>query len=77
MTISDWLVIVAIFLAPLFAVRVQKYIENNQEKRNRKLTLFRTLMKTRAFPLNPQHVEALNMIDIEFFKIRKLWIYGN
>jgi hypothetical protein len=72
MTISDWLVIIAILLAPLVAIQIQKYMENNREKRNRKMNIFRTLMATRGFPLNPQHVEALNMIDIEFYKNQKV-----
>jgi len=72
MTISDWLVIVAILLAPLLAVQIQKYRENYREKRARKMEVFRTLMTTRANPLNPKHVEALNMIDIEFYKNQKV-----
>jgi hypothetical protein len=66
MTIADWLVIVAIILAPILAVQVQKYIEAKKEKRARKIHNFRTLMATRATPLSPLHVEALNLIDIEF-----------
>lgn len=67
MTISDGLVIAAIIIAPILAVRIQKFIENKKGKRERRMQVFRTLMATRATPLYPQHVEALNMIDIEFF----------
>jgi len=67
-TISDWLVILAIIIAPVLAVQIQKFIENKKEKRERKMQIFRTLMATRATPLYAQHVEALNMIDIEFFE---------
>lgn len=72
MTISDWLVIVAILLAPLIAVQVQKYVENQVEKKQRKMRVFKTLMATRATPISPQHVESLNMIDIEFHKEKKI-----
>jgi len=72
MTISDWLVIVVILLAPLLAIQTQKYIENSREKKARKMKIFRTLMATRGNPLSPQHVEALNMIDIEFYKNQKI-----
>lgn len=72
MTISDWLVIVAIIIAPILAVQIQKFIEDKKEKRARKMQIFRTLMATRATPLYPQHVEALNMIDIEFFESKKI-----
>lgn len=34
--------------------------------RDRKIHLFRALMSTRASTLAPSHVEALNLIDIEF-----------
>lgn len=72
MTISDWLVILAIIIAPILAVQIQKFIENKKENKTRKMQIFRTLMATRATPLYPQHVEALNMIDIEFFKNKKI-----
>lgn len=64
---SEWIMILAILLAPLVAVQVQKYIELILEKRSRKLKIFHTLMATRATRLVPVHVEALNMIDIEFY----------
>lgn len=67
MTISDWLMIGAVLLAPLVAVQVQKYIEVSREKRQRKMNTFHTLMATRAARLSPAHVQALNMIDIEFY----------
>jgi hypothetical protein len=68
MTISDWIVVAAIILAPLLAIQVQKFIENYKEARGRKQKIFKTLMATRTTPLSPAHVEALNMIDIEFYK---------
>ena len=40
------------------------------------MQIFKVLMATRATPLYLQHVEALNMIDIEFFgnkKITEAW----
>jgi hypothetical protein len=67
MTKSEWLMILAILLAPLIAVQVQKYIEMLLEKYRRKLRVFYTLMGTRAIRLSPEHVQALNMIDIEFY----------
>ncbi|MDP2815120.1 MAG: hypothetical protein Q8O19_00395, partial [Rectinemataceae bacterium] len=38
----------------------------------RKMHVFSTLMATRATTLSPLHVEALNRIDIEFYKDRKV-----
>jgi hypothetical protein len=72
MTISDWLVIFAILAAPIVALQIQKYIEDRKEIRARKMQIFRTLMATRATRLDSKHVEALNMIDIEFFESKKI-----
>lgn len=72
MTISDWLVIVAMIIAPILAVQVQKFVEKRKEIKERKMQIFRTLMATRATPLSPLHVEALNMIDIVFHKDKNI-----
>ena len=42
-------------------------LENLRVKRKRREGLFRTLMGTRAERGNRNHVNALNMIDIEFY----------
>lgn len=67
MDATDIITILAIFLGPIFAVQVQKFIEYRNEHRNRKLSVFYTLMSTRAARLTTEHVGALNMIDIEFY----------
>jgi hypothetical protein len=66
MTISDVLLIAAVICGPILAVQTQKIIENWKERRGRKLAIFKTLMATRGTPLSPPHVEALNMIALEF-----------
>jgi len=65
MTISDVLMILAVLIAPLAAIQVQKWLEHHREDRERKLRIFKTLM-ARAVTLSPEHVQALNMIDLEF-----------
>ena len=72
MNISDLLTILAILTAPIIALQIQKYIEDRKEIRERKMQIFRTLMATRATRLDVKHIEALNMIDIEFFKNKKI-----
>jgi len=72
MNISDWLTILAILTAPIIALQIQKYIEDRKEIKERKMKIFRTLMATRATRLDVKHIEALNMIDIEFFKNKKI-----
>lgn len=64
--VTDLVVVFAALLSPLIAVQVTEWIRRSQEARNRKLHVFRTLMSTRAASLAPTHVEALNLIDIEF-----------
>ena len=68
MTVSDWLVIVAIIVSPIIALRIQTWREKRKIKRERQMKIFRTLMATRGGRLLRRHVEALNMIDIEFHK---------
>lgn len=66
MKLTDFLMILAVLLAPLVAVQVQKNLEVFREVRGRKLWIFKTLMATRAATVSPEHVQALNMIDLEF-----------
>jgi len=68
MTISDALMIIAILIAPFFAVFAQRRIDLWREQRQRKLWVFKTLMATRGRTLSPDHVQALNMIELEFTK---------
>ena len=79
MTVSDIIMVIAILLAPLLAVQIQKWIEIFRETRQRKLYVFHTLMATRAARVSTEHVQALNMIDIIFYKdkaekpVREAW----
>jgi hypothetical protein len=67
MKIYDWLMILSVLLSPFLAVYANIIIERKRQARERRLTIFRTLMATRAATLSPEHVQALNMIDIEFY----------
>lgn len=67
MNSKDVIMTIAVILGPIFAVQAQKIIEALKEKKNRRISLFQTLMSTRAERLNRDHVKALNMIDIEFY----------
>jgi len=71
MTISDWLMIVAVLLGPIIAVRLTRYLDNKKEIRERKLNIFKTLMVTRAYTVSWDHVMTLNQIDLEFNKRNK------
>lgn len=66
MQIQDWLMILAVLAGPIIAVQLTRFVDNKKEQRDRKLQIFKTLMATRAYTISPQHVEALNRIDLEF-----------
>lgn len=68
MTISDATMIFAILVGPIIAVRVTRFVDEQKEVRERKLWIYKSLIATRANTLSPQHVEALNRIDLEFKK---------
>jgi hypothetical protein len=65
-TVQFWLNIFAVIAGPILAVQAQKWIERRREERLRKVFLFRELMGTRAARLSARHVEALNLIDLEY-----------
>lgn len=66
MTIADGFIIFATFFGPIAAVQAQQWVEYLQRKREAQQQIFRTLMATRATRLAPDHVHALNRIDIDF-----------
>ncbi len=66
MSTAEVLSILAVLLSPLIAVQVSELLQRRRERRDRRLFVFRSLMTTRASGLDPEHVRALNMIDVEF-----------
>src|SRR5690606_1218581 len=66
MTLIDYLTIGAIVSGPILAVQAEKFLERKREQKNRRLSVFKTLMATRGSVLSTAHVEALNRIDLEF-----------
>lgn len=68
MTISlgELLVAVAALLSPLVVIQVQKWLDKLSSAHERKLKIFKQLMTTRGDALAKEHVEALNMIELEF-----------
>ena len=57
----------AIILGPILAIQVSQKIEDYKQRKSRQVNIFKVLMATRATPIDVRHVEALNMIDIEFY----------
>ncbi|HMS95447.1 MAG TPA: hypothetical protein PKA03_09550 [Tabrizicola sp.] len=70
METSYWYAIatlVAIVLGPIVAVIVTRVLDGKSERRRRKIDVFRNLMQTRGIRLDPVHVAALNILEIEFY----------
>jgi hypothetical protein len=64
---GEWVIVFATLMGPILAVRAQKIVEAIREKRNLKTWVFTQMMATRQARLSPEHVRALNMIDIAFY----------
>jgi hypothetical protein len=68
---KDWITVIATLLGPILAVQAQKFLEQIREHQRRKAEVFEQLMATRAAVVAPEHVRALNMIDLVFYGKRR------
>lgn len=71
MTVAE-VSVFAIFLGPIFAVIMTRWLDRRREKSNRRMEVFKTLMRTRRNTIYPEHVGALNLIEVEFAKDKKV-----
>jgi hypothetical protein len=53
------------------------WIDNKRAEKTRQLEIFRALMQTRRAPLLPDHVNALNLVEIEFHSVPSVLIAYN
>ena len=58
--------IAAVFLGPITAVQLTRFLDSKTAAKQRKLDIFKTLMSTRQYTTNWDHVMTLNRIDLEF-----------
>jgi hypothetical protein len=72
MDISTIAVVVATVVGPIAAVQTQKWIERQTEKRRERKLVFAALMYTRATRVSTEHVQALNRIELAFYKDKKV-----
>jgi hypothetical protein len=63
---TDVIMILAILVGPIVAVWITERLRKDEDKRNRKVHIYRTLMATRTANLSFQQVEALNLVETEF-----------
>jgi len=66
LTISDWIMIIAVFSGPIIAVQLTRFLDSRAAAKQRKLDIFKILMSTRQYTTNWDHVMTLNRIDLEF-----------
>lgn len=62
LVITAW----AVYYGPIRAVRVARQEETKAAKVRQKSEIFASLMKTRRFQLDPEHVASLNLIQVYF-----------
>ena len=65
--IQFWVTTAAIVIGPLAAVVISGYLDRRRAKMDRRRQIFRALMKTRRTWGSPEHVEALNLIEVDFY----------
>ena len=66
MTTIEIATIVALVTGPVLAVLIARWIEYRRTRHERRMDIFRTLMRTRRSRLFLDHVSALNLVEIEF-----------
>ena len=64
--ITDIIIIIAIIAGPILAVQVTEKLRKLKDIRVRKIHIFRSLMSTRSATLAALHIEALNLVELEF-----------
>ena len=67
-------IVFATLTGPILAVLVTRWIDNRRAERDRRLDVFRALMRTRKAALQPDHVNALNLVEIEFHKVQPVLV---
>ena len=66
LTTADLVITIAVLLGPILAVLITRWLDHQREDKARKLEVFKTLMRTRRNPISPEHVGALNLVELEF-----------
>ena len=57
-------------VGPLAAVFITRWNDRRAQRRERLLHIYRTLMATRRSTISPEHVAAINLIEVEFHGVQ-------
>ena len=66
-TLESVAIIFATLMGPIFAVMITFWREGRKEQTQRRFYIFRTLMATRRIAISREHVDALNLIEVDFY----------
>ncbi len=71
-TADTWAIVSATGLGPVLAVALTLWREAAKAKNSRRLHVFRTLMATRRIHISNDHVSAINLVEVDFYKCRNV-----
>jgi hypothetical protein len=82
-TADTWAIVAATGLGPVLAVgltlaftywRETEAVKTKNEAKiyDRRLNVFRTLMSTRRAVISPEHVSAINLVEVDFYKCKEV-----
>jgi hypothetical protein len=71
-TADTWAIVAATGLGPILAVALTLWREAVKAKYSRRLHVFRTLMATRRMAISNEHVNAINLVEVDFYKCRSV-----
>lgn len=74
---ETWAIVAATGLGPILAIALSLWRESVNAIYNRRLYVFRTLMATRRISISGDHVNALNLVEVDFYHcadVTKAWI---
>ncbi len=67
MTADTLAIVAATGLGPILAVLITFWRDNRSSLKTRRLWVFRTLMATRRVGISADHVNALNLVEVDFY----------